>query len=118
MYGECEEGEDPQVTVKTIMDGFDRLNKTGYRDLAISTLDEAALALKLAGYLQGRKTAYRARQDGDWETLSEGIAGCQSYDELMRWEFDNRQKVSRLPADWLPHLREIFDRQKEALKRN
>ena len=76
IYGEHEEGCDPQDTVKMIMKGFDELNKTGYRDLAISTLDEAAIALRLSGILQGRKSAYRAKLDGDWDRLKAGIENC------------------------------------------
>jgi hypothetical protein len=116
IYGECEEDEDPQLIVKAIMDGFDRLNKTGYRDLAVSTLDEAALALRLSGILQGRKSAYRAKQDGDWDELKAGIENCKTDTELMQWKVDNRSRIAAIPADWIEHLNEIFNQQKEAVK--
>lgn len=116
IYGECEEDEDPQVIVKSIMDGFDQLNKTGYRDLAVSTLDEAAIALRLSGILQGRKSAYRAKQDGDWEKLLAGIERCQTTTELLQWKIDNRMQIAAILADWVEHLNEIFMSKKAAVR--
>jgi hypothetical protein len=112
IYGECEEDEDPQLIVKSIMSGFERLDKTGYRDIAISTLEEASIALRLAGYLN-RKTSNRAKLDGDWDILKGGIENCKSYTELLQWRSDNRSRIAVCPNEWIEPLNELYARQKE-----
>lgn len=112
LYGECEEGEDPQDIVKTIMGSFDQLNKTGYRDLAISTLEEVCISLRLVEHLS-RKTSNRAKLDGDWEMYQAGIESCKTMTELLQWKVANRSKIATCPNEWIVPLNELYERQKE-----
>jgi len=100
--------DDPAVLEQSIKDSFIQLNETGYRDRAIALLDECAIALKLSGILQGRKSAYRARQDGDWERLIAEIKACESVDDLRRWQIESSNRIAVLPPTWIEPLNETF----------
>ena len=108
VYGEHDEQEDPSLVENRIKAGFIQLNETGYRDRAVALLDECALSLKLSGYLQGRKTAHRARLDGDWEGLIAEIKACESPDDLRRWQIERSSRIAVLPPTWIEPLNETF----------
>lgn len=110
IYGEHDEEDDPAVKGRIIKELLMDLNETGYRDYAISVLEECAISLKLSGLLQGRKTAHRARIDGDWQSVISGIGACQSSNDLWKWKVANQNLISTLPASWMESLEEEFDR--------
>jgi hypothetical protein len=56
------------------------------------------------------KTAYRARKDGDWETITAEIDETRSEEELKQWAKANKQRIETLPQNWREQLLEAYDR--------
>ena len=110
IYGECDEREDPTVYEKAIRDGFDWLVKNGYRSVAVDLLDEMSVAIQLVEHLVGRKSAFAAKRDGDWEWAIDGIKHCKTPTELITWQINNKARIRTFPLVWREPLQDEFDR--------
>ena len=57
-----------------------------------------------------RKSAHKARKDGDWEVLVSEMKECKTPEELQAWGKDNRGRISELPDNWQTHLQDEYAR--------
>jgi phage recombination protein Bet len=57
------------------------------------------------------KSAYRARKDGDWETLTAEIKAQATAADLKEWGLNNQHRIGQLPnEEWKALLREEYRR--------
>jgi hypothetical protein len=99
-----------------VKDAFLWLNANGCRQRALDLHDELGLSLRLVEHLQGKKSAYQARKDGDWEYLMEGLANCSTPAEVDAWKVNNRNRIVPLPWTFREALEEEIERRKATLE--
>ena len=99
-----------------IRNGFQWLMGSGYRQNAYALLDELGLSIRLVEHIQGRKSAYQTKKDGDWEALTTELRATKTPDELMAWQINQRYRISVLPWTFVEGLQEEFDRHMATLK--
>lgn len=56
-----------------------------------------------------KKSAYRARKDGDWEPLLAEMLEHSTIDSLKAWASANSERIGVLPESWLTHFREKYE---------
>jgi hypothetical protein len=66
---------------------------------------EASLGVKPAG---PKKSAYRARKDGDWESIKAEMDAITNAHALKIWALANSERLHSLPDNWLVHFREEY----------
>jgi hypothetical protein len=71
-----------------------------------SAMDRAPSSLGAAA--TERKSAYRARKDGDWDKYLAAIKQCNTVDMLKSWGTSHRQEIAALPDQWREHLSEAY----------
>jgi hypothetical protein len=63
-----------------------------------------------------KKSAYRARKDGDWQTMQVEMGECKTDKDLEKWGLENADRIYALPDTWQEHLREEYKRRLGLLK--
>ena len=99
-----------------IRNGFQWMIGSGYKKNAYALLDELCLSIRLVEHLQGRKSAYQTKKDGDWEKLTSEIKATKTADELHKWSIEQRERVAVLPWTFVEALKEEFDLHMATLK--
>jgi hypothetical protein len=65
-----------------------------------------------------RKSAYRARKDGDFDGVAQQVNDCTTVAKLTAWRNDNAAKLNAFPRQWLESFdAEIYDPKLEALQK-
>lgn len=105
-----------QDAMDVAMAAFMWLNANGCRDKARELHDEIGLALLLEEHLQGKKSSYQAKKDGDWEHLLGGLQRCSSANEVMIWKVANKDRIMRLPWTFREGLEEETQRYLDTLR--
>lgn len=59
-----------------------------------------------------RKSAYRARKDGDYPVLEKEVRAQETLEGLKQWWIDNQDRIRALPASWSVQLEGEKDRRK------
>lgn len=73
-----------------------------------------ALSASVPDEQPARKSAYRARKDGDWDKYIAAIKQCNTVEDLRSWGTSHRQEIAALPDQWREHLSEAYaDRMNE-----
>jgi phage recombination protein Bet len=62
------------------------------------------------------KSAYQARKDGDWQTLTAEIEAQGSVEALKKWGIENNPRIHELPESWREHLKETYTTRLAELK--
>jgi len=63
-----------------------------------------------------KKSAYRSRKDGDWETLVAEMKRCKTDMDLTKWGLENTARIYAMPDSWQAHFREEYGRRLAELK--
>jgi ERF superfamily len=62
-----------------------------------------------------RKTAYRARKDGDYESLIAEMHSQETKAALKDWGLENRARIEAMPDGWQKHFRDEYQRTMQGL---
>jgi hypothetical protein len=62
-----------------------------------------------------KKSAHKARKDGDFERLTAGLRAVADTDALDTFLVDNKEAIEALPNSWLEHLNEHIDTARKRL---
>ena len=100
-----------------IRNGFQWLMGSGHRQNAHALLDELGLSIRLVEHIQGRKSAYQTKKDGDWEKLIGEIKATKTTDELHKWAIEQRERIAVIPWTFVEGLKEEFDRHMTTLRK-
>lgn len=86
--------------------------------LASEDDDDAEVAqgsVKNGGLNTSKKSAYKAKKDGDWEILVAQVKAARTPHDLRRFTIDFQEQIANLPDSWKVHLREEYERKKTEL---
>ncbi len=64
----------------------------------------------------GHKSAYQARKDGDWESLTAEMESQPTEEALKKWGIENNPRIHQLPEEWRVHMREAYERRLNDLR--
>ena len=106
----------PEQCEASIKSRFEWLIENGHKPRAVALLEELNLSIRLLAHMVGKKSAYRARKDGDWETLLNEMKANKTPNDLRAWSINQRERVSVLPYAWVGSFKEEFDRYMAILK--
>jgi hypothetical protein len=57
-----------------------------------------------------KKSAHKARKEGDYPKLEAAIRAAQTEEDLRKFTINNQQVIAELPDSWQTHLREEYGR--------
>jgi hypothetical protein len=63
-----------------------------------------------------KKSAHRARKDGDWEKFTAEIKQCNTAEALREWGTSHRMEIAALPENWRLLLQEAYHDRMDELR--